>query len=261
MSYPPQQPWHQGGGHNPQQPQQWGGQPTGQPSTPQWGWQQSPQLPGQQWGGRPGGQPSPQPWNSQQAPHGGPQQWGYQSQQWNGQQWGGPAPQRSKTGLWVGIGIGAVLLVALIVTLILVLGGGKYAGKERPALPDEFGGWSRVDESQRLGISFGNLYEKDGKQLTVLESDLNDIDEDQPKGVDDEENETTTDKAEVEKTKPAPGVDCVNSERDGRRITVCVVLYEDKKVFSVMAFDPDDGSGVPSKSEVEQAAVELSKQK
>ncbi|WP_297750110.1 hypothetical protein [uncultured Tessaracoccus sp.] len=257
MSYPPQQPWNQGGNNYPQQPQQWGGQPTGQPSAPQWGGQPTAPASGQQWGGQPGGQPSPQQWGGPQAPQGGPQQWGQQPQQWNSQQWGKPAPQKSKTGLWIGIGVGAVLLIAIIITLVLVLGGGKYAGKERPSLPSEFGGWSKTDDGEGLGISIGNVYEKDDKQVLVDEFDFKLDDDGEPDVIQDE----NFDEAKFEETKPAKGVVCYSGEHEGVKGTACAVMYEDKKGFSVVAFDAGSGSGAASKADVEQAATELSKQK
>lgn len=258
MSHPPQQPWNQGGGSNPQQPQQWGNQPTGQPSASQWGGQQTPQGSGQQWGARPGGQPSPQQWGSQQPPQGNQQQWGSsQPQQWNGGQWGGSAPKKSKTGLWVGIGIGAVLLIALIVALVLLLGGGKYAGKERPSLPDEFGGWSKVKNDQGLGISIGNMYEKGGKQVLVDEFDFELDDDGEPEVIQNEK----IDKAKFEESKPAQGVVCYTGEHEGVKGTACAVIYEDEKGFSVLGFDSGMGNNAASKSEVENAAAELAKHK
>lgn len=245
MSHPPQQPWNQGGSNNPQQPQRWGSQPTGQPSASQWGGQQAPQGPGQQWGAQPGGQPSPQQWGSSQP------------QQWNGGQWGGSAPKKSKTGLWVGIGIGAVLLIAIIVALVLLLGGGAYAGKERPSLPDEFGGWSKVNSDQGLGISIGSIYEKDGKQVLVDEFDFKLDDDGEPDIIRNEE----FDESKFEETKPAQGVHCYTGEQDGIKGTACAVIYEDEKGFSILGFDTGAGGKVPSKAEVENAAVELSKQK
>ena len=265
MSYPPQQPWNQGRNNNPRQPQQWGGQPAGQPSAPQWGGQPASPASGQQWGGQPGGQPSPQQWGSQpggqpspqqwggqQAPQGGPQQWGNQPQQW-----GGPAPQKSKNVLWIGIGIGAVLLIAIIITLVLVLGGGKYAGKERPSLPSEFGGWSKTDDGEGLGISIGNVYEKDGKQVLVDEFDFKLDDDGEPDIIRSEE----FDESKFEETKPAQGVYCYTGEQDDIKGTACAVIYEDEKGFSILGFDTGTGGKVPSKAEVENAAVELSKQK
>ena len=252
MSYPPQQPWNQGGNSNPQQPQQWGGQPTGQPSAPQWGGQPASPASGQQWGSQPGGQPSPQQWGGRQAPQGGSQQWSNQPQQW-----GGPAPQKSKNGLWIGIAVGAVLLIAIIVTLVLLLGGGKYAGKERPDLPSEFGGWSKTDDGEGLGISIGNVYEKDGKQVLVDEFDFKLDDDGEPDIIRNEE----FDESKFEEAKPAQGVHCYTGEQDGIKGTACAVIYEDEKGFSVLGFDTGTGGKAPSKSEVENAAVELSKQK
>ena len=252
MSYPPQQPWNQGGNNNPQQPHQWGGQPASPAPGQQWGSRPGGQPSPQQWGSQPGGQPSPQQWGGQQAPQGGPQQWGNQPQQW-----GGPAPQKSKNVLWIGIGVGAVLLIAIIITLVLVLGGGKYAGKERPSLPEEFGGWSKVKNDQGLGISIGNMYEKGGKQVLVDEFDFELDDDGEPEVIQNEK----IDKAKFEESKPAQGVVCYTAEHEGVKGTACAVIYEDEKGFSVLGFDSGMGNNAASKAEVENAAAELAKHK
>ncbi len=170
---------------------------------------------------------------------------------------GGPAPQKSKNVLWIGIGIGAVLLIAIIITLVLVLGGGKYAGKERPSLPSEFGGWSKTDDGEGLGISIGNVYEKDGKQVLVDEFDFKLDDDGEPDIIRNEE----FDESKFEETKPAQGVHCYTGEQDDIKGTACAVIYENEKGFSILGFDTGTGGKVPSKAEVENAAVELSKQK
>ncbi|MFD0363084.1 DUF4333 domain-containing protein [Nocardia sp. GCM10030253] len=124
---PPTQQW----GDQPPAPQsQWGQQPPSQPNQPQWG--QQPSQPSQpQWGQQPPSQPSQPQWGQQ--PSQPPQQdWGQQGQQ---PQWGqqGQQPQWGQAqqiptqsggkgkGLFIGLGVGALLVLGAIVALVLVL--------------------------------------------------------------------------------------------------------------------------------------------
>ncbi|WP_228001268.1 DUF4333 domain-containing protein [Nocardia australiensis] len=134
---PQQHPWGQQQPNQPVPPQpqpgqpqpaqqHWGQQPgQQQPGQPQWG--QTPSQPQQQWGQQPG---QPQDWNQQgQQPQ--QQDWGQQGQQPQGQ-WGQPqwgqgqqAPQagaaKSKKGLFIGLGVVAVVAIGAIVALVLAL--------------------------------------------------------------------------------------------------------------------------------------------
>ena len=170
---------------------------------------------------------------------------------------GAPGPKKSKTGLWVGIGVGVLVVIALIVTMVLVLGGGKYAGKERPALPGEFGGWSKVNDESGFGISLGSVFEKDGKKIMVMETDSSDTDDEGIPEVEGEE----FDKSKIEETKPAKGVQCYTGEYEGQRSTFCGIRYEDDKLFVVAGYPDFMGGGAePSQSDVEEAAKALAKQ-
>lgn len=227
MTNPPQQPWNQGGNTGPQHPQQWGGQGAGQPS--------------QQWGG-------------QQNPQGGASQWGAPAQPYGpqgGQQWNGAAPKKSNAKLWIGLGVGAALLLVLIVVLVLVLGGGgKYAGKERPDLPDDFGGWSKGDRS--------DVYKKGPKVLMVSEQDIEEDEQDLKKAMEDSGEDVDLEDVEIEK--PSKGVECATTEVQGMEVTVCAIFYEDEKGF-VVAGMPGEffGGEQPTEKEVHDAAVALSK--
>jgi hypothetical protein len=107
-SQPSQQPW----GQQPSQPQ-WGQQPPNQPSQPQWG--QTPSQP--QWGQQPG-QPQ-QDWGQPgQQPQG---QWGQQPQWGAAQQTPPSSGGKSKKGLFIGLGVLAVAVIAAVVALIVVV--------------------------------------------------------------------------------------------------------------------------------------------
>lgn len=138
MTYPPQQPG---------QPGQWGQQPYGQPDYGQdpYGQQQpygQPDPYGQQYGQgaygqpqQPYGQPDPygqQPYPQQGFPagyYGGQgQSYGYPQQPYGyppyGQQPPGPGGKKSNKGLFIGLAIGAVVVIAAGITIPLVLLGG-----------------------------------------------------------------------------------------------------------------------------------------
>lgn len=129
---PEQGQWAQGQSWGPPNPgvpgpapgQQWGQAPQGWP-------QQNPgqPYPGQQWGAPTPGQPQ---WNPGAAgmPPGYPQQppqYGQPMNQWAPPQPGQPGqgPGGKKTMLWVGIGVGAVVVVGLIVWVLSAVFGGK----------------------------------------------------------------------------------------------------------------------------------------
>ncbi|GAA5052808.1 hypothetical protein GCM10023318_25930 [Nocardia callitridis] len=125
---PPQQGWGQPQPQQGQPQPQWGqpGQP--QPGQPQWGQPQPPQQP-QDWQQGQQGQQG-QDWQQQGQPQWGQQQqpqpqWGQQpdQQQWGGQQQlqqsqGGG---KSKKGLFIGLGVLAVVVIGAIVAVILTL--------------------------------------------------------------------------------------------------------------------------------------------
>ncbi len=251
MSYPPQQPWGQGG-HGGQPPQQWGGQP----QQPQWGGQQGPQWQGQQgqsWGGQGG-----QQWQGQQPPQG---QWsGQQGQQWGGQQgqqqWagqGGPqwqqypgAPSPSGGGkgkVWLIVGAGVLLVAVIVVVVVMMLGGGDYAGDERPPLPESVDGWTKGE-----GM-FGESYTKDGQE--VLVTTVDNLDEEADPSIAPPEGQPVPD-VDVEESKPAKGVQCGKAESQGTTFVGCVIRYKDGTGFSVFSFEGGDG--------VEDFAVALSKE-
>jgi hypothetical protein len=109
----PGQPQHQWG-QQPSQPSQpqWGQQPPSQPSQPQWG--QAPGQPQPQWG-----QPHQQDWGQPgQEPQG---QWGQQPQWGQAQQTPPSSGGKSKKGLFIGLSVLAVAVIAAVVALIVVL--------------------------------------------------------------------------------------------------------------------------------------------
>ncbi|NLE97267.1 MAG: hypothetical protein GX596_04685 [Propionibacterium sp.] len=231
MTYPPGQqgPWgpqwqqgqqQWGSGRPPQQPQQqWGQPPTSNP-----GWGGPPPQQGQ-WGAQP---PSPNQ---------NPNPWGAPPQQYAMP----PQAPKSNRGKWIAIVGGVVAVVAVALVLALTLGGGKYAGETRPALPGEFDGWSQGESL--FGMS---LYEKGGSSLTVIEFDApgdEEIDDADDLQVFDEMPEV-----DVEETNPARGVHCVTASQYG---TSCAIVYEDRAGFFV--------GGDASQSTVEDAAVALAK--
>ncbi|WP_296135742.1 hypothetical protein [uncultured Tessaracoccus sp.] len=260
MSYPPQQPWGQGG-HGGQPPQQWGGQP----QQPQWGGHQGSQWqgqPGQSWGGQGG-----QQWQGQQPPQG--QQWGgQQGQQWagqQGQQWagqggpqwqgqqypGGPAPSGGGKGkVWLIVGAGVLVVAVIAVVVFLMFGGGDYAGDERPPLPDSFDGWTKSDSM------LGTGYTKGGDTITVLESD--DTDDAPTPSIDPGQVPEADDDTDHEDSKPAKGVECRTLTNPEREITGCRIKYKDGLEFLVLDLDVLGGS--TSRETVEEAAVALSKE-
>lgn len=91
------------------------------PPQPPSGYPQYPQQPGNGgWPGAPGGQPG---WPGPQGrpPVGSPpQQPGFGAPPPGGDPWGGP-PKKSKTGLIVGLSVGAVVLVGVIVLAVVLL--------------------------------------------------------------------------------------------------------------------------------------------
>ena len=132
------QQWQQPGSGNPAEQTQ-----IAQPQWPQVGgqqqWQQMPQQ-GQQWGGQ---QNFGQQQNFGSAQFPGQQQFGdqqqfgsgqFQGQQFPGQQFAGQpdpnVPKKSKKGLFIGLGVGAVVVIAAIVVGVLfaigTLGGKKF---------------------------------------------------------------------------------------------------------------------------------------
>lgn len=124
------------------------------------------------------------------SPQGGyPQQGGYQQQGFSGQQqpYGqqsfgqqqfNQAPQKSNLGLWIGVGVLGVAVLALLLWLFLGTGG-QYVGKKMPSLPSNFAGWTKVEDSG-LGITFGENYEKGGKHVMALSVPIDDEDKPDP---------------------------------------------------------------------------------
>lgn len=117
------------------QGQAWGQPPQGAPgSVPgrQWGapapgqqqWNPGQQIPGQQQWGAPA--PGQQQWSpgNQGVPPGYPQQFGQPGNQWAPQQ-SGPQQSGKKTMLWIGIGVGAVVVVGVVGALVASAVGGK----------------------------------------------------------------------------------------------------------------------------------------
>lgn len=211
MSNPPQPPWNAGSNTGPSQP-----------SGPQ----------GQPWGG-PQSQPS-----------------GPQGQPWGGQPMGAPAPKKSKTGLWIAIAGGAVLVVIVAVVLVMTLGGG-VAGKERPSLPDEFDGWK---------VGNHGVYEKDGMYLAVSEQDIAEDERDLKKAMDEAKMDIDVEKVKIDK--PGTGIECATVEIEKIETTACAIFYGDEKGF-VLAGMPGDFMGGKSMEpkQVHEAAKALAKVK
>ncbi|WP_067685749.1 DUF4333 domain-containing protein [Nocardia jejuensis] len=120
-----QQPPQQWGQSQPQQPQQNWGQ--SQPQWPQPGQPQPGQpQPGQpEWGQQP--QTGQQPWGQQSQPQWqqpgqtGPQDWNQQGQPQPGQPWPGQPAPKKKTGLIIGLAIGAVVVIGAIIAGVVFL--------------------------------------------------------------------------------------------------------------------------------------------
>lgn len=206
MTYPPQS-----GGFNPQG----GGYPQGQ--QPHGGYGQ----PGQQPGGynpqRGYGQPGPQNGAYTQ------QQGGYNQQQFN-------QPPKSSLWQWIAVAVLGVVVIGVLVWLFApgIFGGGQYAGKEVPALPSSFGGWSKTEPSEDdLGISFGDTYEKGGDSVTAMrvEADPDDIPDPTAVPSDFEGMDVP------EPRKIGAGMTCTDVEYSGITSTSCFAVYENGAVM------------------------------
>ncbi|WP_242579093.1 Twin-arginine translocation protein TatA [Amycolatopsis sp. 195334CR] len=131
MTYPPQpgQPYGE-------QPDPYGQGGYGQQGQPQsGGFPQQGQPYGQQPGYDPYGQQQQQPYGQQPYGQPGYDQYGQPTQQYQGYPgggdgFGGPPPKKSKTGLWAGIGVGVVVLVALGITGFVAPG--FFLSKDEP---------------------------------------------------------------------------------------------------------------------------------
>ncbi len=213
MTYPPQS-----GGFNPQG----GGYPQGQQPHGVYG------QPGQQPGGynpqQGYGQPGPQ--------HGGytQQQGGFTQQQggYNQQQF--TQPPRSSLWQWIAVAVLGVVVIGVLVWLFApgIFGGGQYAGKEVPALPSSFGGWSKTEPSEDdLGISFGDTYEKGGDSVTAMRVEADPDDKPDPTAV-----PSDFEGMDVpEPRKIGAGMTCTDVEYSGITSTSCFAVYENGVVM------------------------------
>lgn len=213
MTYPPQS-----GGFNPQG----GGYPQAQ--QPHGGYGQ----PGQQPGGynpqQGYGQPGPQngAYTQQQGGY-TQQQGGYNQQQFN-------QPPKSSLWQWIAVAVLGVVVIGVLVWLFApgTFGGGQYAGKEVPALPSSFGGWSKTEPSEDdLGISFGDTYEKGGDSVTAMRVEADPDDMPDPTAV-----PSDFEGMDVpEPRKVGAGMTCTDVEYSGIISTSCFAVYENGVVM------------------------------
>ena len=135
-----------------------------------------------------------------------------------------------------------VVVIGVLVWLFApgIFGGGQYAGKEVPALPSSFGGWSKTEPSEDdLGISFGDTYEKGGDSVTAMRVEADPDDKPDPTAV-----PSDFEGMDVpEPRKIGAGMTCTDVEYSGITSTSCFAVYENGVVmFSSEAPGPAEAA-------------------